>query len=52
MLPVMHHPEELLIVVSGSATRNRSFVTKQTGDQGLAVSREIKLPANWATLPK
>ena len=52
MLPVMHHPDELLIVVSGSAVRNRSFVAKQTGDQGLAVSKEIRLPANWAKLPK
>ncbi len=52
MLPLLHHPEELLIVVSGSAARNRSFVAKQTGDQGLAVSKEIKLPSNWATLPK
>jgi hypothetical protein len=52
MLPLMHSPDELLIVVSGSATRNRNFVSKQTGDQGLAVSKEIRLPANWAYLPK
>jgi len=50
MLPVLHSPEELLIVVSGSSTRNRNFIVSQTGNQGLAVSKEIKLPPNWEQL--
>ncbi|MFC1910981.1 hypothetical protein ACFLXC_06915 [Chloroflexota bacterium] len=45
LVPVMHSPDELLIVVSGSSSRNRNFITKQTGNQGLAVSKEIKIPA-------
>jgi len=52
MLPVLHSPDELLIVVGGSATRNRSFIVSQTGDQGLAVSREIQLPSAWDQLIK
>ncbi len=46
MLPVLHSPEELQLVVSGSSTRNRNFIVSQTGNQGLAVSKEIKLPSN------
>jgi len=52
MLPVLHSPDELQIVVSGSPTRNRSFIVTQTGDQGLAVSREIQLPSAWEQLLK
>ncbi len=50
MLPILHAPDELLIVVSGSATRNRNFIVSQCGNQGLAVSKEIKLPPNWEQL--
>jgi len=50
MLPVLHSPDELLIVVSGSSTRNRNFIVSQTGNQGLAVSKEIELPSNWEQL--
>ena len=52
LLPILHAPEELLIVVSGSSTRNRNFIVGQAGDQGLAVSKEIKLPPNWEQLLK
>lgn len=52
MLPVMHNPDELQIVVAGSPTRNRNFIVRQTGDQGLIVSKKIELPANWKQLPK
>lgn len=52
MLPVLHAPEELLIVVSGSSARNRNFIANQTGNQGLAVSKEIRLPSNWQQLLK
>lgn len=52
MLPVTHSPDEIQIVVSGSPSRNRNFIARQTGDQGLAVSKEIRLPANWKLLPK
>jgi len=47
MLPVLQGPEQLLIVVSGSSTKNRNFIVSQAGDQGLAVSKEIKLPSHW-----
>jgi hypothetical protein len=47
MLPVLRSPRQLLIVVSGSSTKNRNFIVNQAGDQGLAVSKEIKLPSNW-----
>jgi len=50
MLPVFHSPDELLIVVSGDPTRNRVFVTNQAGYQGLATSKQIKLPKNWDKL--
>ncbi len=50
LLPLLHCPEELLIVVAGSAGRNRNFFAQQTGNQGLAVSREIHLPRNWETM--
>lgn len=50
MLPLVHAPKDFLIIVSGDPTRNRSFVSLQGGDQGLATSKEIKLPANWTKL--
>lgn len=50
MLPVLHIPGQLLIVVSGSSVKDRNFIVNQAGDQGLAVSKEIKLPANWEQL--
>ena len=47
LIPVVHQPGEFLIVVSGSPTRNRSFVAAQFGNQGLNVSKQIRLPTDW-----
>jgi hypothetical protein len=47
MIPLVHSPEDFLVIVSGDPARNRSFVTLQGGEQGLATSKEIKLPPNW-----
>jgi hypothetical protein len=47
MVPVVHRPEEIQIVVAGSANRNRSFIAAQFGNQGLSVSKEIRLPLGW-----
>lgn len=47
LVPVVHKPEEFMIVVSGSPNRNRNFIAAQYGDQGLSVSKQIKLPTNW-----
>ena len=47
LVPVLHKPEELQIVVCGAATRNRSFIAAQFGKIGWDVSREIRLPINW-----
>ena len=52
LVPLVHHPEEFFIVVSGMPQRNRSFVMAQLGHQGLATSKEIKLPANWQQILK
>lgn len=52
LVPLVHNPEEFYIVVSGMPQRNRSFVMAQLGHQGLATSKEVKLPANWEKLPK
>lgn len=52
LVPLVHHPEEFFIVVSGMPQRNRSFVMAQIGHQGLATSKEIKLPVNWQQLLK
>ena len=49
-VPVVHRPEEINIVVTGSPDRNRSFIAAQFGHQGLRVSKAIHLPANWAQL--
>jgi hypothetical protein len=50
MLPLVHSPEDFLIVVTGDPARNRSFVSLQGGDQGLATSKEIELPSRWDAL--
>jgi len=47
LLPLFHNPDELFIVVSGMPQRNRTFVMPQLGRQGLATSKEVKLPANF-----
>jgi hypothetical protein len=44
LVPVVHKPEEIQIVVCGSPNRNRSFIAAQFGNQGLRVSKAIKLP--------
>jgi hypothetical protein len=43
LVPVLHHPDELQIVVCGAPNRNRSFVSGQFGKYGGDVSKEIKL---------
>ncbi len=50
LLPLFHSPDELFIVVSGMPQRNRTFVMAQLGRQGLATSKEVKLPANFKQL--
>ena len=50
LLPLFHNPDELYIVVSGMPQRNRTFVMPQLGRQGLATSKEVKLPANFKQL--
>lgn len=52
MLPLVHNPEEIQMVVAGSMIRNRAFVMPQAGAEGLVTSKEIKLPRNWEQLPK
>jgi hypothetical protein len=47
LVPVLHQPEELQIVVCGAPNRNRSFICGQFGKYGGDVSREIRLPAGW-----
>ena len=47
-VPVVHHPGEINIVVTGSPDRNRSFIAAQFGHQGLRVSRRIALPEDWS----
>jgi len=47
LVPVVRAPEEIQIVVCGSANRNRSFIAAQFGHQGLRVSKGIKLPPDW-----
>jgi hypothetical protein len=48
LVPVVRKPEEIQIVICGSANRNRSFIAAQFGHQGLRVSREIRLPRSRA----
>jgi hypothetical protein len=43
LVPVLHDPSELQIVVCGAPNRNRSFVSGQFGKYGGDVSKEIKL---------
>ena len=50
LVPVLHGPEELQIVVCGAPNRNRSFIAGQFGKYGWDVSREIRLPARWSEL--
>lgn len=45
LVPVLHDPDELQIVVCGAANRNRSFIAGQFGSYGGAVSKEIRRPA-------
>lgn len=49
-LPLVHSPEDFLVIVCGDPARNRSFVSLQGGEQGLATSKQIKLPPNWDEL--
>ena len=44
LVPVLHDPEELHIVVCGAPNRNRSFLAGQFGNYGGAVSKEIRRP--------
>ena len=44
LVPVLHNPEELQIVVCGAPNRNRSFIAGQFGNYGGDVSKEIRLP--------
>jgi hypothetical protein len=50
VVPLMWNPNEFLIIVAGDPERNRSFIAMQCADQGLATSKEIRLPANWEDL--
>ena len=42
LVPVLHDPEELHIIVCGAPNRNRSFLAGQFGNYGGAVSKEIR----------
>lgn len=44
LVPVLHDPEELQIVVCGAPNRNRSFIAGQFGSYGGAISKELRLP--------
>ena len=52
LLPLTHNAEELVIIVAGFESRNRSCILQQIAHQGLPCAKEIKLPAAWDTLPK
>ena len=43
MLPLFHAPEELQIIVAGTAERNRFFITQNVARQGLATSKKINM---------
>jgi hypothetical protein len=45
LVPVLHHPDELQIVVCGARERNRTFICGQFGKYGGDVSKEIRLPS-------
>ena len=42
MLPLFHAPEELQIIVAGTAERNRFCLIQNNGSQGLATSKKIE----------
>jgi hypothetical protein len=44
LVPVLHDPDELHIVVCGAPNRNRSFIAGQFGNYGGAVSKKIRMP--------
>jgi hypothetical protein len=44
LVPVLHDPEELQIVVCGAPNRNRTFFAGQFGKYGGSVSKEINFP--------
>jgi hypothetical protein len=52
LLPRYHSPEEVLIVISGTPTRNRWFFCRSLCVQGAGIAKEIKLPSNWEGLAK
>ena len=43
MLPVFHSPDELQVIVAGTAERNRFFVSQNIARQGLATSKKINM---------
>ena len=52
LLPLTHNAEELVIIVAGFESRNRSCILQQIAHQGLPCAKEIKLPKAWDSLPK
>ena len=46
-LPLLLPETQLLVVVSGDPTRNRSCFYRQNFKQGYATSKKIALPVNW-----
>ncbi len=50
LVPVLHKPEELQIVVCGAPNRNRSFIAGQFGKYGWDVSKEIRRPRTWTSI--
>jgi hypothetical protein len=44
LLPRYHSPEEILIVISGTPTRNRWFFCRSLSVQGAGVARVVSLP--------
>ena len=52
LLPLTHNADELVIIVSGFESRNRSCILQQIAHQGLPCAKEIKLPENWDIMPK
>jgi hypothetical protein len=49
LVPILHSPDELQIVVCGAPNRNRTFFAGQFGMYGGQVSKEIRLPKDWDT---
>ena len=52
LLPLTHNADELVIIVAGFESRNRSCILQQIAHQGLPCAKEIKLPENWDSLEK